>query len=122
LFTPNLEESTRIPDRRLNLQAIPHDPWIRKQGCHFFLAVIGYPLNIELIECRSIVLTFPENRYPGEPCLRTLQNEHLKQASVLVNGLAPFEIMVPLIQFVISTPRTALDIGDQGNSPLLDYE
>jgi hypothetical protein len=67
--------------------------------------VARYPRGIEFVERFTVVVALLEDRIPAEASLRAFENQEFKEHTVVVNGLAPFFIVIMNGQFVVR-PRT----------------
>ncbi len=91
---PDREKRFRILDRRRNFQPVPHDAGVAEQPFHIARAVARDLFRTKSIERLAIVLPFFENRRPAQPGLRALKDQKLKQLSIVMNGHAPFLIVI----------------------------
>jgi len=100
------EKGSGIGDRRLDFEPVSYDLGIGKQSGNVFLGVPRDFLGIEIVKSLSIAFSLPENRGPAQSCLRALQNQKLEKVSVIVNGRAPFLVVIGLLQFAPTGPLT----------------
>ena len=91
---PDREKRFRILDRRRNLQPVPHDSGVAEQPFHIARAVARDLFRAKTVERLAIVLPLLENRRPAQPGLRALEDQKLKQLSIVMNGHAPFLIVI----------------------------
>src|SRR5436190_2108455 len=82
---PDREKRFRILDRRRNLQPVPHDAGVAEQPFHIARAVARDLFRAKTVERLAIVLPFFENRRPAQPALRALEDQKLKQLSIVMN-------------------------------------
>jgi hypothetical protein len=50
--------------------------------------------RIKFEKCPLVFFALPQNCIPTQPSLRTLQRQHLKKQPVVINGNAPFSVMI----------------------------
>ena len=91
---PDREKRFRILDRRRNFQPVAHDAGVAEQPFHIARAVARDLFRAKTVERLAIVLPFFENRRPAQPGLRALEDQKLKQLSIVMNGHAPFLIVI----------------------------
>ncbi len=91
---PDREKRFRILDRRRNFQPVAHDAGVAEQTFHIARAVARDLFRAKTVERLAIVLPFFENRRPAQPGLRALKDQKLKQLSIVMNGHAPFLIVI----------------------------
>src|SRR5881394_1312505 len=97
---PDREKRFRILDCRRNLQPVPHDPGVAEQPFHIARAVARDLFRAKSVERLAIVFPFLENRCPAQSGLCALEDQKLKQLSIVMNRHAPFLIVVGEVWFV----------------------
>ena len=98
------EEQPRIRDGRFDFQPVFHDAVEVHQP---FDIVIGHPRHlpgVEIAKGLAVALPLPENRYPAQPGLGTLQDKKFEQRLVVGHQFPPLLVMVFHIQLVGSAP------------------
>ena len=81
-------------DSRLDFQAVADQAGIDKKLIDFRLLVSRNFDRIEVIECRSIIRSFFENRLPTQPRLCAFEGKKFKQIAIVMDGHAPLIIVV----------------------------
>src|SRR5205814_5163042 len=97
---PDREKRFRILDCRRNLQSVPHDPGVAEQPFHIARAVARDLFRAKSVERLAIVFPFLENRCPAQSGLCALEDQKLKQLSIVMNRHAPLLIVVGEVWFV----------------------
>jgi hypothetical protein len=96
-----------IPDGSLNLQAISYDILIRNELPDFALPINCYGAGVKVIEGGTVTSALSQDSFPAKACLHTLQDEKLKQGSIIMHRHTPFKIMIIYKRCSIS-PRTTV--------------
>ncbi len=87
--------------RRTDFQAIAYDSGILGKFFQLFVGVESYLMVVKIIERHSERLTLVENTFPREASLERLEEEHLEEAVVGVEGDTPLVIMIGYIYGVL---------------------
>ena len=77
-FLLNTEKGFRVTDCRFNLQSVSNDAGIVQEP---FNAGRGIPCNaawVEVVEGLAVRVTFLENGFPTQTCLRAFKNQEFK--------------------------------------------
>ena len=90
-----------IDDSRLYFQPIPDDSEVISQGFQLVLSVCTDRIQVKAIEGFPKRLPLVQNTLLGQPSLKTFQHQHLKQLPIIINGNAPFLIMVTDVPFIL---------------------
>src|SRR5262245_8137480 len=101
------EKSARVADRGLDLEAVAHDPGVREQAPRVARPEARDLRGVEARECAPVVLAFPEDRRPGQTGLSALEDQELEQPPVVVDGNAPFLVVVAPVELAAQAPGTA---------------
>src|SRR5436190_19657990 len=101
VFFSHRQRRARVRDRRVDLQAVPHDPRITEQALALSLVESRDLLRVEGGKGLPIALALAEDRRPREPGLGALEDEHLEEVPVVVGRGAPFLIVVSEVQRVV---------------------
>jgi len=105
---PDIQNAPRIPKRRFNLQAVPHNAGIAQKTGNIVLGIPGDTLTVEPMKRPPVMIPFPENREPAQTGLGPFQDKELKKAPVVMNRDTPLLIVVSDIGRVIAAPYTPL--------------
>src|SRR5204862_4229622 len=62
--------------------------------------------SIKIIQRLPIILAFPQNRLPTQTSLRAFENQKFKQPAIVVDGRAPFTIMIRNRQLGLRPPTS----------------
>src|ERR1043166_656476 len=90
----NFQKSLGIGNRRTNLQAVANNAGVIHKGSKFLLVVPGNFHWIETIESFAIVFPLLKNCLPAQSSLGALEDQKLKQDSVIVLWNAPLCVVV----------------------------
>jgi len=101
-----LQEGSGVRDGRVDFELVPYNFGVDEQPGNVILGVLRDFSGVKIIKRFSITLSFSQNGGPAQACLRTFQNQKLKQASVVVNWYAPFVIMIGRFQLTPIGPFT----------------
>ncbi len=69
-------------------------PGIREESSNLLVVVAGDTGGVEAVEGLPVVLPLGEDGRPGEPCLSSLEQQHLEEMSVVVGRDAPLVVVV----------------------------
>lgn len=92
---------------RADFQLIADNAGILLQLIQFFRAVSADLLQLKAIESLSEGLLLVEDTLSGELRLEAFQNQHFKQLMVIVDGNAPFFIVVSDVKWILGVSPTA---------------
>ena len=70
----------------------------------------GDPGRLEPVESPAEVVALPEDRDPGQAGLEALEDQHLEQRALIVQGHAPFLVVVGDVQRIAAGPAAAHDV------------
>jgi len=96
------QSRARIFDRRSDLEAVSNDTGIREQSRHRGFVVGGDGRDGEIVERGAVGRPLLENRLPTQAGLSPFENEEFEEQSIVVDGNAPFRIMIRDRQFSLS--------------------
>lgn len=65
-------------------------------------------MDVEMLECFPVTLPLFEDGLPAQPGLSAFEDEKFKQKAVVMNGYAPFIVMVRSIERIVSAPSASL--------------
>ena len=106
----NLEKCLGIRHGRVDLQSIADDCTIGHQTLNPLQGKTCHLLGIEAGKGFAVPFPLVENRSPTQACLGTFQSEKLKLFLIVMNGNAPFLIMVRLVEIITHPgPGTTFD-------------
>lgn len=93
-FLLNGEEDSGILNRRLDLAPVADDSRVRHQRLYLVRAILSDHSRIEIVKGPAKRHPLFQNRQPGQPSLKALQKEHLKELSVIMLRAAPFVVVI----------------------------
>src|SRR5690606_32062217 len=105
----HVEEGACVVDGGVDLQPVADDALVGEQLTLSARVVPRDLLRVEVIERLPVRRPFAQNRDPAETRLRTLENQHLEQAPVVVQRHAPLGVVVLEIQRIVAWPGAAHD-------------
>ena len=85
---------TGIGDSALYFQSIAYDTRVEKQRGYFSIREPGDFCCIKFRKGRAIVFALVEDGRPGKARLRAFENQELEQNAIIMDGNAPFMIVV----------------------------
>ncbi len=94
------QDRARVCDRRLHLQAVPHDRRVRQEALDVAGAEPRHPLGIEAGERLPVSLPLAQDRGPGKTGLCPFEGQHLVQVALIVGGNSPFLVVVGQVERV----------------------
>ena len=107
-FLLDLEIVPRIADRRLDLSSVSYDAGVGHEPFNGAPVKARNTLGIEVGECATITGTLAQNRSPIQAGLRAFEDQKLEVRSVIMDGNAPFGVVVVQELLVDAlTPRTS---------------
>src|SRR6185369_7564983 len=89
-----LTKSVRIRNGGIDLQPIANYPRVVQQRRDLSFVVTRDLRRIETVERLAIVVTFAQDCFPTQSGLCAFENQKLKQTRVVVNGHAPFLVVI----------------------------
>ena len=78
----------------LYFQAVADDAGIIPECLQFVLIIGADLLQVEAIESLTKCIPLVKNTFPGQPCLKALQYQHLKELPVLMHRNTPFLVVI----------------------------
>src|SRR5690554_1120789 len=119
-FRDDFERARGVIYRGANLLAIAHDAFIFHQPRDVRLAKLRHIFHFKARECLAKRLAFSQDYQPTQSRLKTLQTEFLKEVAIFADGLAPFVVVVILVEFALPTPTASASPVD-GNINIVFY-
>src|ERR1051325_1968167 len=104
----DFEKGPGVPDRRFDLGPVAHDPGVRQERRDFAFVVAGPLLRVEPAEGTPVGVALPEDGDPAQPRLRSLEDEEFEKAPVVVDGNAPFLVVIRDVERVGARPRASV--------------
>ncbi len=98
-----------IADGGKDFEAVSNDTRVGEQAVDVTLLVRGNPLRVEIVERLAKVFAFVEDDGPAYAGLEAIEEKELEELTVVVDGDAPFGVVVFDHQRVGRAPRAALD-------------
>lgn len=83
-----------VADGRLDLAAMAHDARVAQQSDNIGFSPFRYHVRIEPLKGRAEILALSQNRDPGKPSLKPVENQFLPQGATVSFRHAPFDVMV----------------------------
>src|SRR3974390_2251438 len=90
----DLQEGPGVGNGGLDFQGIADDPRVAKECADFLCVITGDFGRIETAEEFAVAFAFLENGVPTETGLGALEDEEFEPAAVVVDGDAPFLVVV----------------------------
>ena len=103
----------RVVDHGLDLAAVPDDPCVAEQPLDVALAEACDRVDVPAGERRSVTLALAQDRRPREAGLRALEVEELEERPLVVNGHAPFLVVVGDVERIVDGYPAAADHQDE---------
>lgn len=88
------QKRARVLNGGSDFQTIANDSFVVQQFRDFAPVVVCNFRGIEVVESSPVVLTLPQDGFPIEARLRTLEDQQLEQLSIIMDRHTPFTIMV----------------------------
>jgi len=107
-FPAHIEEGFGVGHRRGYLQLVADDSLVFHERRDLPGIIKGDLAEIEIVESLSEILPLSQDRHPGQAGLESFQDEELEELPVVVEGSAPFEIVVPAGEGIFRAPAAAL--------------
>ncbi len=107
LALAQLEKGPRVADGGVDLGPVAHDAGIGQQSFPFPVAEARDGVRIEVCERAPVGVALAQDRQPGQPRLRSLEDQHLEQVALVARGHAPLVVVVGDVGGVAETPFTA---------------
>ena len=95
------QESARICNRGIDFKAIAANARVFQEHTNFLGIVAGYFVDQEIVENFAVASAFGENGVPAEAGLRAFKNEKFEEETVIVDGDAPFLIVIGNIDWFL---------------------
>src|SRR5258708_15136026 len=117
-FFRDLEVGLCAGDRTLDLGAIANDAGIVHQRMNFFRVVARDLLRLKVVESFAKIFALAQDRDPGQPGLKAVEDEFFVQRAVVIFRHAPFGVVIGHIKRVFAgpwAPRQA--VGMQARRP-----
>lgn len=93
-FLLDLLKPRGIFDRRADLQSIANDSGIGKKRGDLVLVILRDQCRLEIVESEAISFPLLEDRIPAQSGLRPFEDQELEPETFVVNGHAPFLVVV----------------------------
>ena len=90
----NFKECFCVPDGGVDLAPVPDDPSVRHKGFDLCVIIQRDLLGIEIVKGGAKGFPFFQHGDPCQSGLHPLQDQHLKQLIIIMEGLAPFVVVV----------------------------
>lgn len=94
-FFLNVKKFPGIPDSGGNFQPVSDDPGIGEEARDVRTGKTGDGFRVKIMESLPVILPFVEHGLPGKPGLHPFQDQELEKDPVVMDGEAPFFVMVP---------------------------
>src|SRR5258708_910609 len=104
-FFRDLEVGLCAGDRTLDLGAIANDAGIVHQRMNFFRVVARDLLRLKVVESFAKIFALAQDRDPGQPGLKAVEDEFFVQGAVVIFRHAPFGVVIGHIKRVFAGPR-----------------
>ena len=88
------EKLARIAHRCRDLQPISNDRRVLRQCLNPLVGVARNLLRIEAAESATVAFALLEHDRPAQPRLRRFEHQKLEMLAIIVNGHAPFAIVI----------------------------
>ena len=111
-FVSKPQDRSRIPDRSVDLQSIPDDPFVSQKAFPVFLTVPSDPLHRKPVVRRAEALPFLEDRQPAQPRLIDFEQEPLEEGVVARHGKSMLAVVVRTMEFVALCGVAVTRLGD----------
>src|SRR5262249_21971812 len=99
--------SLGVADARLDLALVADDAGIRQELLELGRGIARDLLRVEAAVDLAVVLALAQHRDPRETGLAALERQQLEQGVVVLEGLAPFAIVVFLVQRIGRRPAAS---------------
>lgn len=105
----HVEEKLGVDDRALELQLVADKAFVLHHLRDVFACELRDFACVEVRKGLAIVVTLLEDRDPTQARLRAFENQEFKMRLVVVNGNAPFLVMIFRVEIVVGgNPVAAL--------------
>ena len=98
-----------IAQHGFDLPPVANDPRVSQQAKDAALVPARDSLEVEIDEGLSEILALAQNRQPTETRLESFQAEFLEKTLVVIDGKAPFIVMIGLIVGGSAAPATTTE-------------
>ena len=102
-----LLRSLRVVDHGFDFATVANDTGILQQARHIGLVELGDLGPVEATKGGAKILAFGQNGAPAQARLKTLETDFFKQTDIIVNGIAPFPVVVGVKFWRRGTPGAA---------------
>ncbi len=82
-------------------------PGFASRAAILVFVVAGYFFRVELVEGGAVGFTLAQDSDPTQPGLRPFQHQELKEALVIMQGHAPFGIVIRNVERILARPGTS---------------
>jgi len=106
------EKGLRVRDCGGDLQAVAHDTRVGEEARDLAGVVTRDLPGVEIIEGAAVVFALVQDCGPTEPGLGALEDEELEQRAVVMQGHAPFGVVVGEIRLGVSPGATVIHGGE----------
>jgi hypothetical protein len=103
----HFQKRTGVFDRRLDLHPVAHDSRVLEQRGDLFAIVARDLFRAEPVESFAVRVAFAQDRDPGEPGLRALEDKKLVQRAIVVDRHSPLGVVVTDVERVLGGPSAA---------------
>lgn len=93
-FLLNLEKGLGVPDRALDLQAVPDDALVLHQSMKIFPGEHRDLFDIPVRECFLVGWLSFQNGCPGETGLRSFKSQELKESLIVMDRHTPYVVVI----------------------------
>ena len=100
---------------------MPHDAGVGQQAGDVAFVERGDRLQLEAGECRTEVLSFAQDRDPGQARLEALQAQLLEQTHVGGDRMPPLLVVVVHVQGVVTAPPAPGDPIGPHSQPIAGH-
>ena len=90
-----------------DFESVFYNPRIIEEFFYFLLAVFRDFMIIEVIKSLSKAFSFHEDCVPAKPRLEALKGEKLEEGFIIINGFAPFVVVIVSVEMVFLAPLAA---------------
>ncbi len=102
------QESPSVLDRALDLATISDETIIQEEFLHLRRSEPGYLFGIEAGKGPAVRLALAEDGSPGKSGLLRFEKHEFEMLEIIVDGLAPFPIMVFNIERILAAPGASM--------------
>ena len=106
----NFKECFCVANGGVDLTPVPDDPCVRHKCFNLCIIVKRDLLGIKIVKGTAKSFPLFQHRDPCQPSLHPLQDQHLKQFIVIVEGLAPLVVVIINVYLVGACPFAPADL------------